>query len=116
MPWDSIGYKGIRLDLSTVLPLEFYVMAIMPAHYVVYVNGKEYTSGYGYLGNITLKLYSPAIINITYPIYGVYKVITVSTSDNANIKQQFPIIQITLIVVTSLLIELSIWREMIRRK
>ena len=114
--WDSIGYVGIMLDYSTILPIKFYVVANIPAHYVVYVNGKKYTSGYGSVGNMTLKLYSPAIINITYPAYGVYKVITVSTSDDANIKQQFPIIQITLIVVTSLLIGVSIWREIIKRK
>jgi len=93
---------------STILPLKFYVIAIMPAYYVVYVNGKEYTSGYGELGNVTLKLYSSAVINITYPKYGLYKVITVSFNSDANIKQRFPIIQITLIVVTSLLIGLSI--------
>jgi len=120
VPWNSIGYMGFRLGISTVLLLKFYVMAsgliaIIPGHYVIYVNGKEYTSGYGSLGNITLKLYSPAIINITYPTYGVYKVITVSTSDDANIKQQFPIIQIMLIAITGLLIGVSIYREMIKR-
>jgi len=114
--WDSIGYVGIMLDYSTVLPLKFYVMAVIPAHYIVYVNGKKFTSGFGSVGNVTLKLYSPATINITYPTYGLYKAITVSTSDEANIRQQFPIIQITLIFVTSLLIGLSIWREIIKRK
>jgi len=114
VPWDSIGYAGIRFVFTTVLPLKFYVMAIIPAHYVVYINGKEYTSGYGSLGNLALRLYRPAIINITYPTYGVYKVITVSTSDNANIKQQFPIVQIMLIAISVLLIGISIWREMRR--
>jgi len=122
IPWDSIGYAGIRPDTDTILPLKFCVIANgliangIPAHYVVYVNGKEYASGFGSLGNITLKLYSPAVINITYPIYNVYKVITVSFNSNENIKQQFPIIQITLIIVTSSFIGLSVWREITKRK
>jgi len=114
VPWNSIGYAGIRTDTDTVLPLKFYVIANIPAHYVVYINGKEYTSGYGSLENITIRLYSPAIINITYPKYGIYKVISVSSSYNADIKQQFPIIQITLIVITGFLIGVSVWREMRR--
>ena len=121
IPWDSIRYVGIRTDNDIILPLKFYVIANaqianIPAHYVVYVNGKEYASGYGEVGNVTLKLYSPAIINITYPAYNVYRIITVSLNSNANIKQQFPIIQITLIMVTSLLIGLSIWREITKHK
>jgi len=114
VPWNSIGYAGIRTDTDTVLPLKFYVIANIPAYYKVYINGKEYTSSYGSLGNITLRLYSPAIINITYPKYGIYKVISVSPSYNADIKQQFPIIQITLIVITGFLIGVSIWREIIK--
>ena len=114
VPWDSIGYVGIRLDYSTILLIKFYVMANIPAHYVVYVNGKKHTSGYGSVGNITIKLYSPAIINITYPAYDVYKVITVSPSGDANIKQRFPIIQILLIAISVLLIGISIWKEMRR--
>jgi len=119
VPWNSIGYVGIRTDFSTILPLKFYVIsngliASIPAYYVVYINGKEYTSGYGIFGNITIKLYTPAIINITYPAYGVYKVITVSLNEDANIKQQFSIIQITLIAISVLLIGISIWREMRR--
>jgi len=120
VPWDSIGYVGIRTDTDTVLPLKFCVMANkqitnIPAHYVVYVNGKEYASGFGSLGNITLKLYSPVTINITYPAYDIYKVITVAPCDNANVKMQLPIIQLTLIAITGLVIGVSIWREIIKR-
>jgi len=119
VPWNSIGYVGIRTDLSKILPLKFCVIsngliATIPAYHVVYINGKEYTSGYGNLGNITMQFYAPAVINITYPAYDVYKVITVSPDESANIKQQIPIIQITLIVIISLLIGVSIWREMRR--
>jgi len=122
VPWDSIEYAGIRTDIDTILPLKFYVIANglmtsdMSAYYVVYVNDKEYATGYGSVGNVTLRLYSPAVINITYPKYRLYKVITVSFNNVANIKLQFPIIQITLITVTSLLTGLSIWREIIKRK
>jgi len=115
VPWDSIGYVGIRTDTDTVLPLNFYVIASIPAHYIVYVNGKEYASGFGSLENVSLKLYSSAVINITYPAYNVYKVITVSPSDKANVKMQFPIIQVTLIVITGFLIGVSTWREIIKR-
>jgi len=114
VPWDSIGYVGIRTDTDTVLPLKFYVIANIPAHYIVYVNDKDYTSGFGSCGNLSLKLYSPATVNITYPAYNVYKVITVSTSNNSNIKLQFPIIQVTLIVITGFLIGVSAWREIIK--
>jgi len=65
-------------DWDIILPLKFYVIASVPAYYVVYVNNQEYATGYTNNGNITLKLYSSATINITYPSYKVYK-------DNCNI-------------------------------
>lgn len=68
------------------------------------------------MSSITLRIYSPTIINITFPQYHVYKVVTISPSNNASVQLKFPVIQVTLIVVTVVIIGLSIWKESIRDK
>lgn len=51
VPWNSIGYVGIRFDVNTISPYFFivksdsYITTASPSKYVVYVNGKEYASG-----------------------------------------------------------------------
>ena len=46
IPWNSITYVEIRPDTDTVLPKEFTVVTMSNAYYVIYINGKKYTSGY----------------------------------------------------------------------
>ncbi|BFH72204.1 hypothetical protein SJAV_01480 [Sulfurisphaera javensis] len=69
IPWDSIGYVGVRPDNGIVLPLSFQVIASIPANYTVYVNGKLYKSGYGSINSITLRVFRPTTINISFPEY-----------------------------------------------
>lgn len=112
IPWNSIGYVGIRTDTDTILPLSFIEKGAISSKYVIYINGKYYTSGFtNGMSNITLRVYSTTTVNITFPQYHVYKIVTISPSDNANIQMKFPITQVALIVITIIVIGLSIWRE-----
>ncbi|QGA68909.1 hypothetical protein [Sulfolobus sp. E11-6] len=116
IPWNSIGYVGIRTDNGALLPEKFVVYGNTIANYTVYVNGKVYSTGVSDgIAHLTLRVFSPTTVNITFPKYHVYKVIYVSPSDNANIREEFPTLQVSLVVITAVLIGLSIWRE-IRKK
>ncbi|AYN75620.1 hypothetical protein SULI_12825 [Saccharolobus solfataricus] len=80
---------------------------------MIYLNGKEYASSYtsnGY-STISLRLYGPATINITFPQYHVYKVITISTNSDANVHEEFPTLQVSLIAIAIILIIISILKE-----
>lgn len=90
IPWNVITYVGVRPDTDTVLPLGFSVVGIPSnpeAYYVIYINGSEYASGYtnseGY-STLSLTLYGPTLINITFPQYGVYKVISIIPKQNSS--------------------------------
>ncbi len=63
-----------------------------------------------------MRLFSPTVLNISFPDYHVYRVIVISTSDNANIHEEFPFIQVILIAVTGMLIGLSIRKEIIKKQ
>ncbi|AWR96244.1 hypothetical protein DFR86_00920 [Acidianus sulfidivorans JP7] len=107
IPWNSIGYVGVRPDTDTVLPLSFIVKgALTNVTYNVYLNGKLFSTGITN-GTVTLPLrvFSPTIVNITFPQYHVYKVIYISPSQDANIREDFPTLQVSLAVI---------WKE--RRK
>lgn len=119
VPWDNITYIGVRLDTDTLLPLSFKVTSVPEnAYYVVYLNGKEYSSGYtndyGY-GLVTLRLYGPATVNITFPQYHIYKVITISSSTspppNTDIHEEFPILQVYLLIASIAMVATSLWIE-----
>ncbi|MCP6729837.1 MULTISPECIES: hypothetical protein [Metallosphaera] len=117
IPWRSVGYAGIRTDTDTILPLSFRVLSFIPSNYTVFVNGKEFRSGLAYgTTSLTLRLFSPTVLNISFPDYHVYRVIVISTSDNANIHEEFPFIQVILIAVTGMLIGLSIRKEIIKKQ
>ena len=90
IPWNVITYVGVRPDTDTVLPLGFSVVGIPSnpeAYYVIYINGSEYASGYtnseGY-STLSLTLYGPTLINITFPQYHVYKVISIIPRQNSS--------------------------------
>ncbi|ABP95980.1 hypothetical protein HA72_1827 [Metallosphaera sedula] len=117
IPWRSVGYAGIRTDTDTILPLSFRVLSFIPSNYTVFVNGKEFRSGFSNgTTSLTLRLFSPTVLNISFPDYHVYRVIVISTSDNANIHEEFPFIQVILIAVTGMLIGLSIRKEIIKKQ
>lgn len=115
IPWRNISYVGVRTDVDTVLPLGFSILAVVnDAYYVVYLNGKEYASGYttnGY-GAVSLTIYGPVTLNITFPQYHVYKVITIPSSPGANVHETFPTLQVMVIVITTAYLAISIWKEM----
>lgn len=119
IPWKCIGYVGIRLDTDTILPQTFtvkgnsYISCAIPFKYIVYINGKEYSYGNSSSGKITLKLFSPVTINITYPQLQLYKVISISP--NGDIKMIFPIYEILLVILTIIIIGLGIIRETKRK-
>ncbi|ARM74631.1 hypothetical protein [Acidianus manzaensis] len=77
---------------------------------------KEYASGYSNGTSITLRIFSPSVINITFPQYHVYKVITIGTSKSSDIHENFPILQSILIIIAVVLIGLSILREILNKK
>ncbi|BDC17407.1 hypothetical protein [Acidianus sp. HS-5] len=118
IPWDNITYVGVRLDTDTVLPLSFSILAIPKAYYVVYLNSKEYTSGYtneGY-STISLRLYGPATLNITFPQYHIYKTITISPTSNADIHEDFPTLQVLILSIAIILLVISVIREIKSKK
>ncbi|WP_338598652.1 hypothetical protein V6M85_08190 [Sulfolobus tengchongensis] len=124
IPWNSIGYVGIRTDNGIVVPLEFIATVLppraessIPAKYVVYINDNEYTSGYSNgSSSITLRIFLPSVINITFPQYHLYKVITIGTTKSSDIYENFPIVQTVLIMITVVLIGLSIWKEILNKR
>lgn len=90
IPWNVITYVGVRTDTDTVLPLGFSVVGIPSnpeAYYVIYINGSEYAFGYtnseGY-STLSLTLYGPTLINITFPQYHIYKVISIIPRQNSS--------------------------------
>ncbi|BCS91486.1 hypothetical protein [Metallosphaera javensis (ex Sakai et al. 2022)] len=114
IPWKDVGYAGLRLDTDTVLPLSFQVLSFIPSNYVVYLDGKVFKSGFSNgTTTLSLRVFSPSTLNISFPGYHIYKVITISTS-NGDIHEEFPIVQIALIIVTGILIGLSAWKEIVK--
>ena len=116
VPWDAISYVGVRTDTDTVLPLGFSVMAFPRAYYVIYVNGKEYSSGYADgISNVTLRLFGPAVVNVTFPEYHIYKIITVSASKDSDIRETFPVVQVFLLLASAALVGLALRKEFKKR-
>ncbi|AWR96250.1 hypothetical protein DFR86_00955 [Acidianus sulfidivorans JP7] len=117
VPWNSIGYVGIRPDTDTVLPLSFVVEGFVGnLTYNVYLNGKFYHSGIANgLVTLSLRVFSPAVVNITFPQYHLYKVITISPSGESNIREEFPTLQVSLLTITGVIIGVSVWREIAKK-
>ncbi|MCI2414731.1 MAG: hypothetical protein MPF33_05715 [Candidatus Aramenus sp.] len=113
IPW-NFSYVGIRTDTPNVMitPKEFLVTFPSPNQlYVVYLNGKEYTSGYTNnegQGEISLRVTSTQeTLNISWPAMHLYKVITISASDEGNVRVNYPILPISLIAVSIVLTTIS---------
>ena len=85
MPWNNTSYVVIRLHGNTVLPEIFTVIVLSNAYYEIYLNGKEYARGYrgDWSSDVTLTVYSPIAIKISFPIYNISKVIEVSHESSA---------------------------------
>ncbi|QKR00844.1 hypothetical protein GWK48_11020 [Metallosphaera tengchongensis] len=118
VPW-SFSYVGIRTDTpnTLIMPLGFTLSSPLSHQpYVVYVNGKEYNSGYTNnlsQGSISLKVSSlHEVINITFPMAHEYKIITISSSQG-NVKVSYPILPMTLLLSSVVLTVVSL---IIRRK
>lgn len=114
VPW-NFSYVGVRIDPSTLTIDDFYasnVTVTFPHQpYVVYVNGKEYATGYTNSlgeGSVTLTVSSPSmIVNITFPSAHVFHVITISAQKDANIHAEYPILQYVLLGVSAILVVIS---------
>ena len=118
IPWNSIAYVGIRPDIDTVLPEGFTVVALSNAYYVVYLNGKEFASGYTEDGfsKVKLTLYSPVVLNITYPQYNLYKVVVIPTESARQCicnSVRSPSANINLTVAV---LGFTVWRDLQRKK
>ncbi|TRM75066.1 hypothetical protein DMP16_01465 [Sulfolobus sp. B1] len=117
----NFSYVGIRTDTpnNLITPLGFTVYSPLSHQlYVIYVNGKEYASGYTNdlgQGSISLKVSSlHEVINITFPMVHVYKIITISSSQG-NVKVSYPIFPLSLLGVSIILTTISVMVSL-RRK
>ena len=117
VPWNNISYVGIRLDNNTVLPERFTVILLSNAYYEVYLNGKKYASGYtdGGLAKVTLAIYSPTSINISFPQYGLSKVIVIPREFSANIIIPY-YLRVLLVVLAALVLGITVWRDVKKRQ
>ncbi|QGR19757.1 hypothetical protein [Stygiolobus azoricus] len=115
VPW-NFSYIGVMTDnLDVVTICDFYasnVTVTLPHQpYVVYVNDKEYATGYTNSlgeGSVTLTVSSPSmIVNITFPSAHVFHVITISAQKDANIHAEYPILQYVVLGVSALLVVIS---------
>ncbi|ARM76124.1 hypothetical protein [Acidianus manzaensis] len=116
IPW-NFSYVGVRLDnLDIVTICDFLVSgtSVTFPHqpYIVYVNNKEYVSGYTNElgeGSVTLTVSSPyMIVNITFPSAHIFRIITISAQRGANVHVEYPILQYALLGVSVLLVAISI--------
>ena len=114
--WNNISYIGIRLDKNTVYPESFSVVAYSNAYYEIYLNGKEYASGYtgDGMAKVTLAIYSPTVINISFPQYGLSKVIVIpQKSPAANVIPNY--LRVPILVLATLVLVLTVWRDVKKR-
>ena len=117
VPWNNISYIGIRLDNNTVIPESFSVVAYSNAYYEIYLNGKEYASGYtgDGMAKVTLAVYSPTVINISFPQYGLSKVIVIpQESTAANLVPNY--LRVPILVLAALVMVLTVWRDVKKRR
>ena len=117
VPWNSISYVGIRLDNNTVLPEMFTVIVLSNAYYEVYLNGKEYATGYtgDGMATFTLAVYSPSVINISFPQYGLSKVIVIPHESTAtNVVPHY--LRVPILVLATLALGITVWRDIEKRK
>ncbi|MBW9141798.1 MAG: hypothetical protein K1T65_09005, partial [Candidatus Aramenus sp.] len=113
VPW-NFSYVGIRTDTpnNMITPEEFLVTFPSPNQpYLVYLNGKEYASGYTNnqgQGEVSLRVTSTQeTLNISWPSMHIYKVITISASDEGNVRVNYPILPISLLTVSIVLTTIS---------
>jgi hypothetical protein len=118
IPW-NFSYVGIRTDTTNnmITPEEFLVTspsATFPSPnqpYLVYLNGKEYASGYTNnqgQGEVSLRVTSTQeTLNISWPSMHIYKVIKISASDEGNVRVNYPILPISLLAVSIVLTTIS---------
>jgi hypothetical protein len=113
IPW-NFSYVGIRTDTpnNMITPEEFYATSPSPNQpYLVYLNGKEYASGYTNnqgQGEVSLRVTSTQeTLNISWPSMHLYKVITISASDEGNVRVNNPILPISLLAVSIVLTTIS---------
>ncbi len=107
IPW-NFSYVGIRIDSQKdfISPIKFVASFPLVEKYILYINNKEYTSGFtNSLGKatLTLKITSPLAINISFPYLHEYRVITVNTIGNPNIKASYPIMIISILTASIIL-------------
>lgn len=124
IPW-NFSYVGIRLDtqFDFIKPIEFYAIGSyfsfpFSVPYIVYINGKEYASGFTNSmgqGSLSIKATSPLTINITFPTLHEYKVIYVGVY-SSNVKIVYPIKQVSILVASAVLIVLGYILERRRRR
>ena len=116
VPWNDISYIGIRLDNNTIIPERFSVVTFSNAYYEIYLNGKEYASGYTSDGTVkvTLAVYSPAVINISFPQYGLSKVIVIPHESSAtNVVPHY--LRLPILVLATLVLVFTVWRDVKKR-
>ncbi len=113
IPW-NFSYVGIRTDTPNIMitPGEFLVTFPSPNQpYLVYLNGKEYASGYTNnqgQGEVSLRVTSTQeTLNISWPSMHIYKVIKISASDEGNVRVNYPILPISLLAVSIVLTTIS---------
>ncbi len=104
----NFSYVGIRLDSNHdfIIPEKFVVSFPYVEKYIAYVNDKEYLSGYTNAfgeGTFSLKITSSSTVNITFPYLHEYKVISISTSGKPDIRVNYPVTTISLLIVSILL-------------
>jgi len=107
IPW-NFSYIGIRLDSHNdfIEPIKFIASFPFIKKYVVYINGKEYTSGYTNIfgeAAFTLKVTSPLNINISFPSLHEYRIITINTSGEPDIRANYPLTIISLLIISIIL-------------
>jgi hypothetical protein len=113
VPW-NFSYVGIRTDapIIRITPEEFLVTFPSPNQpYLVYLNGKEYASGYTNnqgQGEVSLRVTSTQeTLNISWPSMHMYKIITISASGKGDVRLNYPILPITLLAVSIVLTTIS---------
>lgn len=118
IPW-NFTYIGIVIDFSRLTICSFYAsnVTILSPHqpYIVYVNGKEYITGYTNCfgeGSFTLFVSSPSmVVNISFPLQHKYRIIAFSASDKANVQVKYPWVQYALLAISVVLVTISLLIE-----
>jgi hypothetical protein len=119
IPW-NFTYVGVRIDPSTLTVDDFYVYFTSPHQpYVVYVNGKEYVTGYTNSlgeGSVTMTVSSPSmVVNISFPLQHEYRVITISAQRDADVFVEYPVTRYALLGISVVLVVVSSLRERKRK-